>query len=104
MAKKTVEVLKQARALVARPDGWHQGDWDDGTGRVCAAGAVVKADTGDARAWYAESDHAAEARGVLRALTPKGKVGAYNDHPLTTQADVVALFDWAIGIEMAGGL
>jgi hypothetical protein len=95
---KTVDVLKRARALVARPDGWCKRRLEDEAGRVCAKGAIMKA---CARSWGLGSECVCMA---AQSAMPCEDVVVFNDSKRTTQADVVALFDWAIGIEMAGGI
>lgn len=94
MRKDVVKKLRKARALVAK--GWCQKFlWvpDEVHGKpeaFCAIGACV---------WSGLID-----KSLLYALVPDENVPKFNDRRSTTQADVVALFDWAIGIEMAGGL
>ncbi len=114
--KTTLEILKAARALVAKPNGWIRGSWAAKRvgGKVattadwpalirrgryncyCAAGAV-----------YRVSDDDDSSRRAFRALVgsdpPSWDAGSelidWNDRPRRTQKQVVALFDKAITAE-----
>ena len=103
MRNATVEKLKKARGLIAK--GWCQGVWaktkggrnvsphDSRAVRFCALGACRRSST---RSSYFHT---------LSALVPDGgALAAFNDKKDTKRSDVIALFDWAIGIEMEGGL
>lgn len=98
----TAEILRAARAKIAEPGSWTRLEFArDANGRAthstsdtavcfCALGAV------NAVA-YLYSRGAL--RRLLEAAVPPGfesRVGTYNDHPDTTHADVLALYDRAI--------
>jgi hypothetical protein len=103
-----LDVLIAARAEVAK--GWAKGadyaGWTSSEGGVCAMGGIYRsAKTDECR--YADLYGAAAS-----ALAPHvpadfecayysgpAMVGEFNDHPSTTKADVLALFDRAIAAE-----
>lgn len=100
MRKSAIRVLRRARRLVARPDGWTQHTSLDRAGRVCAIGAIFGplGCVFDIRRY--------EAFEAVNMLVPPWlrTLSTWNDAPGRTQDDVVALFDTAIGIELAGGI
>lgn len=103
---KTVKILEKARGLLEK--GWVQGrgyDVDvDGNICYCAVSAWQRADPRSGE-WLLTP-----ALGLLLSLVPEAPkshltpVAAFNDNPKTKKEDVLALYDWAIGIELAGGL
>jgi len=91
-----LEALLQMREMLAKPGGWCQGAaYRDGAN--CLVQAVVRAAT--------TPELAFEVQNRLKSALPRFWWGrftyngliAYNDRPSTTQADVVALIDRAIG-------
>ena len=94
------EVLTQARALVAK--GWCQNSLRD-EDRFCALGALYEAASGGIEnLGDAEDalDNLGDAEDALRnALEPAYQsVVHFNDDQLTTQADVLRLYDRAIAL------
>lgn len=93
--KTAVDILRDAKALISDPEKWVKGHYGDcETGEFCSFGAMDQAERGSAGAWLLADltlDRAA------RAINPEFKdYIAFNDHPDTTHADVMALFDRAI--------
>jgi hypothetical protein len=95
-----LDVLIAARAEVEK--GWTQYTLSDGTGNVCAVGAVYRA-AGDHDLFGSPSlavfNAAEAARDVLEGALAGWHLPSFNDHPSTTKADVLALFDRAIAAE-----
>lgn len=96
--KTALEILKEARAIIATPGKWTKGEFardkegnkvgicSPDASQFCAVGAINRigraaGDVTFARAAFLE----AEPAGVW-----------FNDHPNTTHADVLAAFDRAI--------
>lgn len=104
---KNVDILKKAQKLVA--NGWVQGsareEKEDGTVCYCMTGAIRNA-------YGARWLHRGFAQTLMYLMpqpekfpwTTPGLIPRYNDAPSTTQEDVLNMFSWAIGIELAGGL
>lgn len=104
--KTTIEILKEARELIAKEGGWGQGTYArSADGEVsyptnpdavcfCTWGALIAV---DARQELHRPD------GVQPALdnVTGGNFVAFNDAPGRTQAEVVAKFDEAIAAEEA---
>ena len=101
-----LEILIAARALIATPESWIKGrsaqdangvpagPFDEGACKFCTVGAMT----------CASGQTLTEARAsILRAHLPKpfDNLVNFNDHPDTTHADVLALFDRAIAYEEA---
>jgi hypothetical protein len=91
------ENLIAAKALIDTPEKWGKGGYRDPfTGRLCAYGALGVAERGDARNYSEALAYR------LRVAVPDrfhGRVAEYNDHPDTTHADIMALFDRAIAAQ-----
>ena len=98
--------LIAARALIATPEAWIQGrfaqdangvpvgPFDEWACKFCTVGAIT----------CASGEPLTETRAsILRAHLPKpfDNLVNFNDHPDTTHADVLALFDRAIASEEA---
>lgn len=81
--KTAATVLREARELLVR-DGWCQGEYRAGNGRLCLVGAVFSA-----------TPYPASALGRLEAIQ-SGALG-WNDAPGRTVDEVLALLDRAIG-------
>lgn len=106
------EVLKAAREIVAKPDGWHKGTWSfDGGTCFCSLGAishVCAPDVPPGDYWF---DGDADEVGHLAASVlceAEGLAGIYcdsvpewNDDEDRTQPEVVAAFDKAIALAEA---
>lgn len=98
----TVEILKAARAKIAKPENWRKGGYAaDAHGRTCsfddpeavcfcAEGALFSAVRDDSRL-----NNAYE---LVRAALPTKVtfLPAFNDAETTAHADILALFDRAI--------
>lgn len=87
----TAEALAAARKLIDTPEKW--GKFSDRVrGLICAHDALVRA--------MPDADTFRAALLVLREQLPgdfhRGSLVRFNDHPSTTHADVMALFDRAI--------
>jgi hypothetical protein len=92
-----IDVLLDARALLAKPNGWIQGQrrmlQPDGSRAYCIEGAIEAAapDSGvTPKAW-------ARVQSVLHQLIPE-----YNDAPGRQQSEVVETIDRAIQAEWRG--
>ena len=106
---ETIEILRSARALIDAPEKWTKGtEARDASGRsvpfnspdavcCCAVGALLGA------LHRAGNDGECVALRRLRKALPIGfaDVVSLNDHPDTTHADIMAVFDRAIAAEEA---
>jgi hypothetical protein len=101
-----LEILIAARALIEAPARWTKGsfarDADGGAypgkGKEvcwCFAGAIFKAANNDADGIAAER--------FITNVTGISNIRRFNDHPTTTHADVLAVFDRAIERARADG-
>lgn len=107
--KPLLEVLTEARALLADPKAWTQGQfargrWGGGVDVLapgaqcfCAVGATMRVD--------ARRSYRSDVSEALEAVTPPGfgDMARYNDDPITTHADILAIFDRAIAKAEGGG-
>lgn len=89
-----IENLKAAKALIDTPEKWGKGD-DVSNRRLCTMLACSSISLGPTGAF--DQMRAA----LLEALPPHAsrsvpQVVNFNDHPDTTHADIMALFDRAI--------
>lgn len=110
MTRETADILRRAKARIGTPDKWHKGDYFEGIDSdtatapfpdncpACAYGAVMWAGGHDANVTPADIALREAARGMPREWPD---VDIFNDHPDTTHADVMALFDRAIAAEEA---
>ena len=104
--KTAVDVLREARELIAKPGGWTQGvfartsegkacPWQASTASCfCALGAVERASAAGNR-WHTRN----QATDILRSEgigNIAESISLWNDAPHRTQADVIAAFDAAI--------
>jgi hypothetical protein len=89
------EDLKAAKALIADEAKWTRRTFEEG-GCFCALGAVAEAVKFDPWSNWSHDPRAWNCKLALEAETPDRDVPAFNDHPRTTHADVLALFDRAI--------
>lgn len=107
MAKTTLQILEEARALISAPSAWIKRDLardrhgdvvaPDGQSAYCwcAVGALQKVD--DAGVEQHEAlDRLRDSLGLAHR-----DVAEFNDDPRTIHADVLALFDRAIASERA---
>lgn len=108
MSKATADLLRKAKARIGTPDKWAKGHFfSDYSGYdlydfesfpddcpACALGAS---------AWATGRKDITAVDRALRSATPSGfyAVDDFNDHPDTTHAEVMALFDRAIAAEEA---
>lgn len=97
MAKLPIDILKEARAYLAKPGAWvqHAGSVEAGT--ACTVTAIHRV-TGE----YTNNEYIAE--DALRAAMKKLKIDSgypsiYNDEIGRTVEDILALYDEAIKIE-----
>ena len=102
MDQKTRDVLIAARAIIADPAMWYQGDWSASGERYhlsepcCAECAIFRADA------RRSGVHAHGAIRTMAKFTPEhAPVHIFNDAPTTTHADILAVFDRAIAGEQA---
>jgi hypothetical protein len=97
MAMKPFEVLREARTLLARREGWIQGRWvaprELGGSAYCIHGAIDAAGMASDASFEA-LQRVAEVLGV--------PVTVFNDLPSTTQDDVLEAVDLAIEAERNG--
>lgn len=100
-AADALVVLRQARALIEKPEHWTQGafardalrrqvrSFDAMAVCWCAVGAVGRVHPTD------DSTHSEALAALLRAV-PGCSVAGFNDAPVRTHAEVLALYDRAI--------
>lgn len=100
MSDPVLDLLTRARARIEKPEAWTKGaiartsDDERTLARDpqatcwCALGAIAAERGGEVHhpAWQA----------VQQQLPAGESIGSFNDHPDTTHADVLALFDRAI--------
>jgi hypothetical protein len=119
MRKDAVKLLKDARCLISSEERWTKGASSRSQGgrplegiddilayacSYCALGALGQA---DAWTYTGAYDFAME---LLAEVVPERswssieRIVEWNDAPETKHEDVLTAFDWAIGIEEAGGL
>jgi hypothetical protein len=97
------ENLIAAKALIDTPEKWGKGEYKPSPGCFCAFGALMAARGVDPEDDTSVTD---EDRALAKAL-PSGwhkvtsEVADFNDHPDTTHADIMALFQRAIEAEEA---
>lgn len=103
-----LEVLIAARQWLDDPAHWAKRTmWRDGEGRdtaerfgvrsTCAAGALYfVAGCASPDTWGETGRNAETASIILTSLVPYKDISGFNDAPITTHADVLALFDRAI--------
>jgi hypothetical protein len=92
MTRTTADILREARALIDTPEKWIKGEYGR-DGCFCAAASI------DHVSQINPSTYDIKALVALYRNTPKPfeyELVAYNDHPDTTHADIMALFDRAI--------
>ena len=92
--------LIAAKKLIEHPENWMQGDYTNWYGCLCALGACRLALYGSVeRKGRAHNGDENPLAFALKESLPAGDwrtVDEFNDHPDTTHADVMALFDRAI--------
>jgi hypothetical protein len=97
MTSPVVDVLLDARALLARPGGWIQGRealvQSDGSVSYCIQGAIHAAEA-ELGVWSGAATRVTSVLGV--------QIPAYNDTPGRTQAEVIETLDHAIAAEWNG--
>jgi hypothetical protein len=94
MPNETVRLLKDAKSVINAPENWIKGQLGNGGGGYCILGAMSKVwinSGGVKEDWYTIA-------GLMQACLPTARltIARFNDHMLTTHADVMALFDRAI--------
>lgn len=110
---KPIDGLRQAKAKISDPRNWIKGAWaEDMNGmpvssnhptacKFCAVGALHRVfdenanENGDG-AWYAMAIKALRKAVRLVCSSEVMRVPSFNDFPLTTHEDVMALYDRAI--------
>lgn len=107
---REVEVLRKARAHIARDDGWSQWAMSEVGGRYCALGALVYL-SGPLRKGSLDRGLALAAKALLPVMESGSKwqtwnhpikphaawaISVFNDSHRTTKDDVLALFDRGI--------
>ena len=87
------QVLRDARALIDTPDKWVKG-YNERDGCMCVLGAIAKV----LRSRNVIPDWEYSESAEMAKFLPAGfrQIDDFNDHPTTTHADVMALFDRAI--------
>lgn len=111
-----VEILTNAKALIAEPDHWIKGNWTDSS-KVCfcAMGAIATAMGYDAYNImtdynfdqtrilhdHAVSDHLRSAMGVDRHGLTRSSIADVNDMKDTTHEQMMGYFDKAIELAKA---
>jgi hypothetical protein len=101
--KTTIEILKEARELIAKEGGWTQGwyarDADGAETLSSSEAAVCFCIIGAFR--RVSHDEIGHAQYALSQLLDGWSIPTFNDAPGRTQAEVVAKFDEAIAAEEA---
>jgi hypothetical protein len=114
--RTTQEILQDTRTLLTNPRAWGKGKYDDGDGRYCLLGALIKTVTGarfahptvlygateEARSVFRPSFRGA--RDALQANLDSDKFSGldqFNDRQSTTHEDVLALLDLTINKEQS---
>ncbi len=96
--KTTLDILRDARALIETPDRWIKGEYGRvlyGTQCYCLVGAVDQASDLDTVQFN-------RAQKVLLAVVDEDSIVDFNDAPRTTHGgDVMAAFDRAIAVTEA---
>lgn len=103
---KTIDILRQAKQLISKPENWNQGDWRkerDGQMCYCGMGALVAVVTGDEFDFTTNDINRAErllskAAGQLDNvhLSHLNTFAAFNDRH--THEEVMQAFDLAIAM------
>lgn len=96
MNEKLIENLKAAKALINTPEKWKKRGWgNSGSGCYCALGAAKEAGHFNVLQII---DRKFPITAALMAQVPAGfrSVVEFNDHPTTTHADIMAVFNRAI--------
>lgn len=98
MTDTVLRDLIAARALIDAPEKWTQCGLFEQNGCFCVMGATAKAITGNPRrvGGYRVEVTAMTLKKSLTGDWPH--LAAFNDHPSTTHADIMALFDRAIEV------
>lgn len=91
------ENLIAARALIDTPEKWVK-DAHEKDGCYCAMGAIGAVLPRNYHGWVSDT---AQYRALAAAVPAEfhGNVPNFNDHPATTHADIMALFDRAIAAQ-----
>lgn len=98
--KQTADDLRAARALLAKPRGWHRGWFTNGHGGFCAAGAIHMVCSGSASlAKVAGTARAKRAKAALKKIVNEPMLGPWNDAEGRTKRQVLSAFDRAIASE-----
>ena len=97
MTQATADTLRKAKALISDPENWNKdGDYfkdgDPDTGCMCVFGALSLAMRTDEGVAHTQDVIIHNASRDLFDMEPI----KLNDHPNTTHADIMALFDRAI--------
>lgn len=91
-----IEILRKARAMVARPNGWCQGRYGTAE-RCCMIGALNLASGSEAQI-NGESPERERAIDLLTKVTKADFLSTWNDAGRRTQGQVVAAFTRAIAL------
>jgi hypothetical protein len=90
---KASEVLMKAKALIGTPDKWCKGTYHSNSGGHCMIGSLF------AIAGTGITETHPSVQYLQYGCTTF--IWAFNDHPQTTHADVMAAFDKAIALALA---
>ena len=97
------DVLIEAKKLISDENNWIKNNYTDSEGCFCAAGAVREAtDWGIVQNGYTPEAEKAFwfLSSISKELYPmrgiKGNIIEFNDHPKTTHAEIISVFDEAI--------
>lgn len=98
------ENLIAAKALIDTPEKWGKGAFEVSPGCLCAFGAIARALDPDIDFECDGVGISREDRALAQALPDGwmktvGMIDSFNDHPDTTHADIMALFDRAIAMQ-----
>jgi hypothetical protein len=101
MSRNVVEVLTEARALLARRGGWGKGDYEPKPGVYCLLGAVNFVETGQSNRSSYIAYRYLRAAGVDFGDARWIGLDDWNDAPARRKREVLKLYDRAIELAKA---
>lgn len=103
MSKTVKENLIAAKALIDTPEKWGKGDYETSPGCYCVLGAIAAATGHDPEEPWLDLPLTIRKQLKLAMMDDAADMDLcdYNDHPDTTHADIMALFDRAIAAQDA---
>lgn len=98
MRKNMLQVLQEARARLAKRNGWIKGESHNGRAGYCATGAIYYVMGGhiDRHKLYKTLAKQIPDKDRIDLLNPHSSILLYNDRPETKKEDILDMFDKAI--------